>query len=145
MLFYRLVQVDRPNPRSCEAEGELGSLGALSSKPERLRELANRARPGRSSYSRAVRRSARLRAIDRLPDRPYSCGQSKKAFDFPIRMNGRASGSWRFAERVSMTTEAYLDERAVNCENRRQDLGGCRQDNRSATVREYLRGNLAMS
>src|SRR5215210_6088624 len=51
MVFYRMVQVDRPNPRHAEAAGERGSLGPLFSKPERLREptpveLESFARPG---------------------------------------------------------------------------------------------------
>jgi transposase len=51
MMFSRMVQVDRHNPGSDKAVGELRSLGPLSSKPERLLEptvveLALFARPG---------------------------------------------------------------------------------------------------
>jgi transposase len=56
MVFYRLVQVDRPDPGSCETAGELRSLGPLSSKPERLREprsfeLESFARPGNEEFA----------------------------------------------------------------------------------------------
>lgn len=67
MVFYRMVQVDRPSPGHADAAGELGSLGPLSSKPERLREptqveLESFARPGNEEC--AMTQSRKVLGVD---------------------------------------------------------------------------------